>query len=531
LFDALHKDETFSVSHKSTAKREPKTEPSEEEFSSDWDSSTQLTPECASTESWQGSPDALILLQPSRDVEFESLSYFFSNYVNIPRDPSTNIFIEHLLPLYINAPSHSALNHSVNAVALNITQMWRSRTVEPYRAREIYGTAVSLLKEALQDPVESRSNETLCAVFLLDFYDSLNKRFGVMDTGTHQQGAVALLRHRGKDNFNTAMSQRLFTALRSRHINYSLQSGKKVQLDDDLLAEETAILPSAKLDLINAELANLHVIARDGPEAAGLGLVEFYRSIISKALMIDRKIQAWRSSLPKSWQPMAIPVSELHPSIREAGVYGDFCHVYSSLEVSHIHNASRSSHVGALRLIALSKRELEDLDVEVDPWLTPYVETQLQEIVDGFCASVPYHLGNRTTLTFPHEHREYPHVPAELRQLANYVDPFGNAVEMTEQDHIRAAAAIGGWFIMTPLTGFLRAPFSSASGTLRPGPLVNKVRKGQMEWLRGQMLRIQTIYGLPRSPDFEIRALKASPAGPGQNIFQGTYWNRQLWQV
>ncbi|KIW15322.1 hypothetical protein PV08_05367 [Exophiala spinifera] len=531
LFDALHKDETPIVAQ---TKKPPKKTPKIEAAHSPSTTNEELDLHeimTASSASPIPTGPVMILIEPSRDAQAECLSYFFSNYVNIPRDPSTNIFIEHILPLYLNAPVNSALVQSVHAVAINVTQMWVSRNMDSYLARETYASAVSLLKTALADPVESKSDDTLAAVFLLDFYDSLNKRFvGFIDNGTHQQGAVALLRHRGKENFKTPTSQRLLTALRSRHISFAMQAGQKVALNEDLLAEETAVLPSAKLDLINAELADLHVVAAEGAQAMNMTLVEFYETILRKALAIDKKLQAWREALPKSWLPVAVPSSELHPSIRAAGVYGDTVDVYSSLTVSHVNNASRSSHVGALRLMALCKQELEALGVDVDPRLDSHLKSRTQEITDRFCASLPYHLGNRTTLRFPHEHSEYPHVPEELRKLANYVDPFGNPVEMTQEDHIRAAAAIGGWFVMTPLIGFLKSPVLRWPHN-KPGPLVRTLRPGQLDWIRGQMHRLQKIYGLPTIPmAFSSPSPDIRLPSPAQTVYP-TILNRQIWQV
>jgi len=509
LFDAVHKDETFAVSRKTASKR---LSPPKSDSSSDEDvllvGHAGEVPKSVQLLAPPINDKLALLLTPSRNVELESLSFFFSNYVNTPRDPSTNILIEHILPLYTSTSPYSPLALAINAVAINVTQMWMARYVDSYLAREAYGNAVTLLKSTLQDPSQCCSDSTIATVFLLDFYDSLNKRFtDFVDTGTHQQGAVALLRHRGRDNFKTPLSQRLFTAMRSRHINYCLQSSQKVQLDPELLAEHTAILPSAKLDLLNAQLSDLCVFARGGHELAGMTEVEFYQTIICRALELDGKLQTWRNSLPKSWQPMSIPVSEIHPSIRAAGVYNDMCDVYSSLAVSHVNNASRSAHVEVLRFIALSMRELHDMGISVDLELDSHVQRQIQEIVDRFCASVPYHLGNRISQTFPNEHREYPHVPAELRRLANYVDPFGNPVEMTMEDHSRAAAAIGGWFILQPLTNFLRAP-ALLSPAATPGPLLSMLRNGQLEWIRDQTRRLQKIYLIPdkcQSDDWRFR--------------------------
>ncbi|KAJ9607443.1 hypothetical protein H2200_008516 [Cladophialophora chaetospira] len=504
FFDAVHKDETLIASYKSGPKRQKKEHSPTEEII---DPGLDL---CATDDMSDDSLDLSLspmsedvdfhlplVVQPSRNVAVESLGYFFKNYVNTPRDPSTNIFIEHILPMYLSTPRGSALSDAIHAVAINVTSMWMTRCVDSYLARDAYGKAVTRLKTLLEDPISCKTDETLATVFMLDFYDSLSQRFvHFIDSGTHQQGAVALLKHRGQDNFKTPLSQRLFNAMRSRHINYSLQAGKDVQLDESLLADETAVLPSAKLDLLNVKLAKLHMLARNGPPSANLDAVEFYKLVMQKALVIGKKLQAWEDSLPKSWQPVSVPASELHPSIREAGLYEDMCDVYSSLAVSHVNNSARSSHVGALRLVAMCSRKLQDLGIAIDPEIEPYVNGRIQAIVDRFCASIPFHLGNRTSVTFPHEHSEYPQIPADLRRLANYVDPFGNEVEMTMEDHGRAAAAIGGWFIMTPLAGFLRTP-ELQPPPLRSGPLMRKLRPGQLEWIRGQMLRIQKIYLFP----------------------------------
>ncbi|KIW35049.1 uncharacterized protein PV07_01775 [Cladophialophora immunda] len=531
FFDAVHKDETFLTSHKSAPKRQKKVHSPASDSS---DSSLSLL-SAPSPNYVDRALDIALFTTPSRNIEMESLGYFFTNYVNIPRDPSTNIFIEHILPIYLNTAPNSALAEAINAVAINITSMWMSRYVDSYRAREAYAKAVTILKSLLQDPVESKTDETLATVFMLDFYDSLNRRFvHFVDTGTHQQGAVALLKHRGRDGFKTPLSQRLFNAMRSRHINYSLQFGKRVALDPELLTCDTAVLPSAKLDLLNVELADLLVLARDGPELAGLSLADFYRVILDRALALEKRLQAWMDALPKSWRPVSIPASELHPSIRDAGVYEGMCDVYSSLAVSHVNNAARSSQIGTIRLITVCANGLKDLGLAVDPEVEPYIDRQIQELVDRFCASVPFHLGNRTRPAFPDEHREYPQIPAELRRLANYVDPFGNEVEMTMEDHVRAAAAIGGWFIMVPLAGFLRARAMGISKT-PPGPLVGKLRKGQAAWVRGQMERIQKIYlfptnGSPTEHDWKCILKQFCDAhGTGHNLFQPLSFNQRMW--
>ncbi|KIW31513.1 uncharacterized protein PV07_03158 [Cladophialophora immunda] len=492
-FDAFHKDETLMVSHKHGSKRPRQwDEVSDVGCKAPTARPTTRPPLPRPKKAKDGCPDLSILIQPSPNTETECLCYFFNNYVTLPRDPSTNIFIEHILPVYLMAAPGSALGEAVTAVAINVTQTCMIGYCDFHLSREAYGRAVTLLKALLRDPVESKKDETLATVFILDFCDSLNQRdVHFTDSGTHQQGAIALLKHRGADNFKSPIAQRLFNAMRSRHISYSLQSGKKVDLDPALLEDDTAILPSAKLDLINVELADLHVLAREGPEARHQSPAAFYQEVLEKALVLENKLQTWRTSLPESWQPVAVPVSELHHSILDAGVYENMCDVYSSLAVSHVNNSQRISHVSALRLIELCSQSLRDLREPFDPSIERNVGVRTQEIVDRFCASIPYHLGNRTTPTYPHEHREYPHVPLSLRRLAKYVDAFGAEVGMTMEDHIRGAAAIGRW--LTPLAGFQEPP-ALRSSSVRPRSLTAMLRKGQLQWIRVQMARIQRTY-------------------------------------
>jgi hypothetical protein len=304
-------------------------------------------------------------------------------------------------------------------------------------------------------------------------------------------------------------------------------------LGPDMRAEDTALQPSAQLDLLNADLAELHVLAERGPKKAGTGSIEFHQLVMAKALLLDKNHQAWRESLPPSWQPVAVPPSKIHPSIRAAGLYEGICEVYSSLEVSHVHNAARSSHFDVLRTIGFCQREIEEAQgqASLDPALQSYLDRQTQAIIDGFCASIPYHLGDRTAVLLPHEHSEYPPVPKELRRLTSYVDAMGNPAEMTMSDHSRAAAAIGGWFLMTPLLGFLSTPLMVGSKTpTLTGPFLSKIRPGQLDWIRQQLQRIQKIYLLPHEFS-ELNQNQAYSIPPLAGSEKGNAWKRVLWAV
>lgn len=497
LFDALHRDETFIVSTNRSRKYAYPTENviqnelQAESILPNWSHATGSFP-------FDDADTALpIFISPSRDLQQECLAYFISNFVDIPRDPSTNLFIQHLLPLYAKASVDGALAEAFLAVAINVAQICVAGSVDSADARRAYARAVMLLQKALRNPEHCSSDETLASILMLDFYDLVNEAFfGWGSVSPHLEGAIALLQERGWDTFQSDLSQRLFYAVWSRHINHCLVSGREVVLTPDVIPDETHTLPSTSLDFLNVELSKVQNLARGGCKAAQMTIGEFYYTVLIRALLLDQKLQEWCETLPVSWRPISIPILDVAPSILKAGVYRDLCEVYSSLEVSHTYNLARSSRIAALHLVSLSMIELTRLGIEVHPSLDQYLGRQTQDIVDRFCALIPFHLGDRLSLKPSSRRVEYPPLPLRLWRLVRYEDANGNVVDMTMKDHKRSAAAIGGWSIMLTLRRFLKAPIFHGSNN-RSSPLLAKLRKGQLEWIRGQMKRLQMVYSLP----------------------------------
>ena len=438
--------------------------------------------------------DALQLFQPTRSLETEALCYFFTNYVCVPRDPSTNNFIEHIMPPYLSALPGSAVWEAVSSVALSVTSVWMTKLRDSQLPRQTYNKAVAQLKILIDDPYQYNSDEALTTIFLLDFQDSFDLRFDHrIEGGIHQQGAIAILTSRGHDNFKSAHTQRLFNAVRSRHIDHVLRTGGTAQLDSTLSRKDTAIMPSAKLDLLKLQLVKLHEIISRGMKLRNLQLGELCRLVLREAQSLEGDFQQWRTDLPPSWQPMRLAVSDLHPSILHAGVYRDMCEVYSSLTVSQVNNEGRSAHVTVLSVMAWCLKALKDLGIPVSREVEMEMTIRFQSIVDSFCASIPFHLGNRADFTFPYEHREYPQIPAQLRNLAKYVDALGSDTGMTDADHMRAAATGGSLFFMSLIVGSLQSPIPSLH-EVGSALLVAQLPPDQLQWIKVQADRARRVY-------------------------------------
>ena len=166
--------------------------------------------------------------------------------------------MENILPLYNNSAPNSVLRYAILAAASNASEMWRMMGAASAHAQKAYGKALLSLRDAVADPAQATTNEVLASIFMLDWYESLNRRFQRRhDRDLHQKAAIAIIRQRGVHNFKDDTSRRLLAAIRMRHVLFNLQARKKVEIEGDILAQDVGSdLPSHKLEAIAASLAS-----------------------------------------------------------------------------------------------------------------------------------------------------------------------------------------------------------------------------------------------------------------------------------
>jgi hypothetical protein len=455
------------------------------------------------------------LQRQGHDGEFEALCFFFTNYVNIPRECHTNLFLEALQPVFNASSPDSPLRHATTAVAVTISDFWR--TLGPYsgNSRRSWARAVAATRSAIFDPELSRSDELLAAIFMLDFYQGLNRRYVNLheDPDLHQKAAIALIRARGEDNVKTDSARRLYTSLRSKYIFSHLQARKRLRLDGALnLPIESGDWPTTKLDMVMLELANLLADIEDFSQknlafgALHADMIEMddtteAEAFLTRCFEIKAEMDSWRQSVPGSWEPCRIKDMEtVHHSIRAVGLYNGLCDVYSSHTVAQMMNFWRTINITLLRVIKhLSWLVGPQFMLESAP-TDAEIDDEIQKLADDICACVPFHVGSRTTFCYPYEPQNYPPVPGWLRETADYIDGLGNPTLLTDADHARSAAAAGGWFLLTPMTTLMEysQPFPLTPGadersTLEP----IKLRPGQLRWITSQCRRIHKIYLIP----------------------------------
>ena len=129
------------------------------------------------------SPENLSTLHPPVDLvmprslyepeETNALGFFVSTFVFYGRDSQADRGFIELLPfLFDRLRPESPLSLSLLAASKFLFGRWERKAAEAQRSSfSSYAKALKSTRAALQDPVESMSDETLMAVCLLGFYE------------------------------------------------------------------------------------------------------------------------------------------------------------------------------------------------------------------------------------------------------------------------------------------------------------------------------------------------------------------------
>jgi hypothetical protein len=257
----------------------------------------------------------------SDDTEAGCLCFFFLNYVNLAHDKQSVLGPFCLLmPLYNKVRHDSPLSLATSALAINMTAMLSGKDPDLPLARTYFGEALALTKAAIDDPIQSTSDETLLTVLLLEMYEKIGcSKTSSSSSGAHQGGAVALIRHRGSLNFQSDFSKRLLLAVRHDLIDTALDKGAPISPDPAVWNDGTAMpaSPAVSLDELAAEVTSLNSMANEFNFQIPLGHArpfsrtpspsafvttdaasKIFHEILGPAVHLEVRLSAWCKSLP-----------------------------------------------------------------------------------------------------------------------------------------------------------------------------------------------------------------------------------------
>ncbi|ORY00608.1 hypothetical protein BCR34DRAFT_627940 [Clohesyomyces aquaticus] len=421
----------------------------------------QIPPDHASFQEFMWSLENGISPTITTAPEVEAVPFFFRNFLSLPQQAETmRGFLELVVPLYKQARPSSALHQATNAVALAACGNYPGRQDLLRDAATAYGKALRQVNDDLKDPVVSKSDETVLAILLFSLYETI---MSTNDTITawanHVDGAVALTKLRGAEQFKNPMSHAVFRAVRTMMITSSVQRSKPVETfpgehgwtGEGENNDENA---ANRLTLICIDLPNIRARATaltssphtEAQKAEALSILEF-------AQMVDANLQEWSRTLPPDWQYSTVGmVYDMPEDLAEAEKWPGPQHVYEDVHIASIINDYRVCRIFCQSVIIACVTYLGfDADFPVTDAYNSAVFF-IQQMVDEISACVPFHLSY------------------DMQPVAKKLG----------QDEA-AAEALGGYFMVWPL-------YVAANA--------ETVSQKQRDWLSGRLFKIGTTFGL-----------------------------------
>ncbi|KAL8956525.1 MAG: hypothetical protein Q9193_005977 [Seirophora villosa] len=410
--------------------------------------------------------------------EQQAFNAFFDNYILISRHPfSKRACLECLLPLYKNTRHDSLLSLATTAMALAIQRGPPSTRHFGNISRAYFTKALVKASKAIRDPVESIKDETLMSILLLSFYERI---LAFPDSKpisrVHNAGAVALVKHRGKENGKSEISARLLLAVQTQVVNHCIQTSapfSKTSADLDSLRPSAFETAASRLTSLSAQVSDFLAFAN--PTLRNRNVVpsrDQLIAILDHAAKVEAQLSAWPESVPDDWWwKSSNTFNTLASHERKLYVYNRRVDIYPNIWVASVWNSYRST------MLLIQYTVLQTLGFLRSPPLTPDAARILaaiksvQDLVDDICGGVPFHLGTKTLAG-----------PANRAEVC-YPD---DGVTRPSSDYRKSAAGLGGWFVLEPLKTAAHAIC---------------LREGQQEWIWKQIERVQRIYAFRKSID------------------------------
>ncbi|KUI71523.1 White-opaque regulator 1 [Cytospora mali] len=336
-------------------------------------------------------------------------SYFLANFV-VGTSLRNHGYLDFLFPLLAKNPPGQR-DHPL-PLAFSATAMiaFAARQKVPDllpMAESTYLKALESTFQAIGDPNRACDNSTLACVTLLTTFEQLRpskpsyRRAEAF--GSHLDGAVALLKMRGKDVFQTAVGRKIFIILRSllvsRSICYATPLEPELYNLTDAFDQDPAQRRFAELSLRAADVrvAIESLLGGWGPShpAHIEPTREAIESVLREADALEADYAEHFRFLPIAWKGMTVRyMTHTDPTIMAGIPYVGRVDAYIDMFICYILNWARAARL-YIRNTAMRCRAWL-LGPEQDCCQTPeYAEARRlsEEIIGDIVASVPYVFG------------------------------------------------------------------------------------------------------------------------------------------
>ncbi|EXJ91244.1 hypothetical protein A1O1_04354 [Capronia coronata CBS 617.96] len=435
------------------------------------------------------------VVQP--DLEQASICFFFRYYSGTILDPRANKSLTTTWqPMYLRSSANSPLRIATSAVAVNVAMMWSFKGCDTRPARNLYAKAISATRKALTTPSRSTIDELLMTTLIFDLYECLQSHYvpGLPHPLRHKQGALALLRLKGATNYTTESSRELVLTTRHDILQYAITRREPLPPGAEEYFDHPSVMNSTVKQLDKLAIMLVHVQCRldDLKQQSSSGddcgeRRRRYTEVVVEAMKINDLMGAWKQSVTNpEWMAQYVLREEVLPTIVAAGFYGARCAVWADLAYPDMWNLYHKLRLLTLQVIRQAYADEPSLgESPGSASILENTNSTMQALADAICETVPFHLGDTVVPTNPIYSKE---INFPYKVITDPETGRTTSIPSMETVYRSRAAASGGWNIFTYLLVLYRLA-EPEDGAL---PLV--LRDGQLDWIKGQIKRLQTTF-------------------------------------
>lgn len=372
--------------------------------------------EAAKSSSSKRPQDQSLLATLKLPVDQQATCHFISNFVLLPRYDSTRGYLEFVVPLLNNVDSAPHFKAAFDACAVaSLGNRVGAGSKFDSQALGHYTKALSWTFTALKDPKQATADSTLAAILMLGLFENITaKQLGMLAWGSHIEGAIQLVKARGKAQIESKVGLALFVAVRTQMVRCApyiyMDRLTPVQIIHTLTSGKAPIMgvewwfggavknhygsECQRLNVRTAELRSevnrlMTTLARS-PEN-----IELLLDMIRRCQTVDQQHINWARELPEYFRYKSVAWEDNVPNGNYglAEVFPGRVDAYQDLWVASVWNLMRCSRIILASLIV---RCAAWVCSPVDYRTTPEYATAARTCVDlitDIIASVPYQLG------------------------------------------------------------------------------------------------------------------------------------------
>lgn len=259
-------------------------------------------------------------------------SHFMSSYVPGSR-------FEFLLNMYDTLAPKKCLSATVDAVAQARFAWEKGEPDFMEMARKSYSKALTETNLAISNPATALDDATLISVLLLSLFETIIwAGTGIPNNWiAHTRGALALVRLRGRKQFETPVGLQLFLQVTNILSVDSIRLHKRLPKDivdllNEVLRQRQDERPIYRLGSYTAEVTNLLADIADGNMTPN--------EVVSAISNMDVKYVAFMETLIPLWGYQSVVLDSDDPE-----VYGRLVHQYPRPNVALIWNSIRMTRI------------------------------------------------------------------------------------------------------------------------------------------------------------------------------------------